>query len=101
MCRVIAIRPVEECLDGTTIKEFELASPMTEAVMRRIAEDGKLKYFPHFPRPYFRIDRRDAYIIQGVIGMCTFRVVFARSATTDSLEELLQCHIEKGESCGC
>jgi hypothetical protein len=100
MCRVIAIRKVEECLDGTTIKEFELAAPMTEAVMRRIASEGKLKYFPDFPRPYFRIDRSGAYVIQGVIGMCSFRVVFSQSVTA-CLEEFLRVHIEKGESCGC
>ena len=100
MCRVIAIRKVEECLDGTTIKEFELAAPMTESTMRRIAEEGKLKFFPDFPRPYFRIDRSGAYIIQGVIGLCSFRVVFSGSVTS-SLEEFLQFHIEKGDSCGC
>lgn len=53
MCRVIAIRQVEECLDGTTIKEFELAAPMTEATMRRIAQEGKLQYFPDFSTPVF------------------------------------------------
>ena len=97
---MIAVRQVEECLDGTTIKEFDLDAPLTEAVMRRIAEDAKLAYYPEFPKPYFRIDRAGAYVAQGVIGTCTLRVVFSQSTTT-CLEECLRSSIEKGECCGC
>jgi len=100
MCRVIAVRKVEECLDGTTIKEFDLDAPLTEAVMRQIVEDGKLRYYPDFPRPYFRIDRTDAAVIQGVIGTCTLRIVFPQSSS-GGLEECLQFNLEKGEHCGC
>ena len=100
MCRVIAVRQVEECLDGTLIKELDLDVPLTEAIMRRIAEGGKLTFHPNFPRPYFRIDRSGAYIVQGVLGTCTLRVVFSQAETT-CLEECLQSSIEKGERCGC
>ncbi len=99
MCRVTAIREVETCLDGTTIKEFDLDSTLTDTIMRRIAEGGKLCYFPTFPRPYFRIDKPGAYVVQGVIGRSMFRVVFSQSETA-CWENHLQTQIEKGDDDG-
>ncbi len=100
MCRVIAVRHVEDCFDGDFIREFELDSPLDESIMRRLADDAKLQYYPDFPRPYFRIDRRGACTIQGVIGKTTFRVTFARSAPKDT-EKILTRQIQKGEPDGC
>lgn len=100
MCRVVAIRQIEECLDGTTIKEFDLDTPLDEPLMRQIVEDGKLRYYPEFPRPYFRIDRIDGAVIQGVFGTSTLRIVFPQGSLSE-FEESLQLNIEKGEHCGC
>jgi hypothetical protein len=100
MCRVIAIRHVEDCFDGDFIKEFELDSPLNESIMRRLTHDAKLQYFPDFPKPYFRIDRRGVCTIQGVIGKTTFRVTFTRSGPED-MENVLKSQIEKGEPDGC
>ncbi|MBN1908607.1 MAG: hypothetical protein JW818_02615 [Pirellulales bacterium] len=100
MCQVIAVRHVEDCFDGDFIKEFELNQPLDEAIMRRLADKGKLQYFPDFPRPYFRIDRQGACTIQGVIGKKTFRVTFSRSGPKD-MENMLRTQVQKGEPDGC
>ena len=99
MCRVIEVRHVEDCFDGDFIKEFELDQPLDEAVMRRLADDGELQYFPNFPRPYFRIDRRGVCTIQGVIGKKTFRVTFSRSGPKDA-EHMLRTQVQKGDPDG-
>ena len=100
MRRVIAIRHVEDCFDGDFIKEFELDAPLDAAVMHRLAEDAVLEYHPEFPRPYFRIDKRGRYTIQGVIGKTTFRVTFSRSTSEEAIHALIS-RIQKGETDGC
>jgi hypothetical protein len=100
MCNVTAIRHVEDCFDGNFIKEFELDTPLNESVMRRLAREAKLRYYPDFPRPYFRIERRGACTIQGVIGKSTFRVTFVRSGPEDT-ETVLKLQIEEGDDYGC
>ena len=100
MCQVIAIRHVEDCFDDDFIKEFELDCPLDERLMRRMATEAKLQYFPDFPKPFFRIDKRGAYTIQGVIGKATFRVTFDRSGATD-MESVLKSQLEMGDDHGC
>jgi hypothetical protein len=100
MCKVIAIRHVEDCFDDDFIKEFELDRPLDERLMKRMAVEAKLQYFPNFPKPFFRIDKRGAYTVQGVIGKATFRVTFDRSGA-ENMEGVLKCQLEKGDHHGC
>lgn len=96
MCKVIAIRHVEDCFDGDFIKEFEVDVPLDEPLMRRLAEGAALEFHPEFPRPYFRIDYSKSYIVQGVFGKTTFRATFSRSASEETIDAL-KSRIEKGE----
>lgn len=100
MSSVTAIRHIEDCLDGGSIREFELDAPLDEPLMQRMADKGTLRYYPDFPRPYFRIERRGAYTIQGVLGNRTLRVTFPRAARAN-MEENLKLQIETGETHGC
>jgi hypothetical protein len=100
MQSVIAVRHVEDCFDDDFIKEFELESPLDEPTMKCLSQDAVLKYYPDFPRPYFRIERRGAFVIQGVIGKMTFRVTFDRSEP-EEMENVLIRQIQKGEPDGC
>ncbi|MEO1172246.1 MAG: hypothetical protein AAFX94_09355 [Myxococcota bacterium] len=83
-----AIEFVEDCLDSTKVRQAHLAVPLDENTMRKLAEDSKLQYFPHFPRPYFRIERRRRWVIQGVIGNRSFRVTFLPGCDRDGMAEL-------------
>jgi len=80
---VKAIHPVEDCLDGTRVVEVEIDVPLDEPLMRGLADGGELAYYPSFPRPYFRIQRRGECVIQGVIGKTTFRATWSRSSVGD------------------
>jgi hypothetical protein len=100
MCRVICVRHVEDCFDGDFIKEFELDGPLNETIMRRLAHDAELQFYPDFPKPYFRIHRRGVCTIQGVIGKKTFRVTFSRSVSEDAVG-VLKSQIQKGDPYGC
>lgn len=81
MTRVVDRVKLEDCLDSTVVKEFRLSQPLDEPVMHRMATEARLQYFPNFPKPYFRIERRARYVIQGILGKKSFRVTFSPSAT--------------------
>ena len=73
MTEVVAVVELPGCTETTLFKEFELDAPVTPDLMRALAGTDSLSYYPHFPRPYFRIERKHAYVLQGVIGNRTFR----------------------------
>lgn len=81
---------VENCLDSSKVKEFEIDEPLDEELMNRLAGDAQLKFYPHFPRPYFRIERQRYYVIQGVLGNRVFRVTLSPSAPEGVESELRQ-----------
>jgi hypothetical protein len=79
---------IDDCLDSTDVREVELVIPLDENLMRKMADDATLKYYPHFPRPYFRIENRRQFVAQGVIGNRTFRVTFLPNRDKDAMERL-------------
>jgi hypothetical protein len=73
---VVAIRQLETCLDSSHVMQFELDGVLDEACMERTAVQGKLAYFPDFPRPYFCVRRSGWYVVQGILGDSWLRVTF-------------------------
>ncbi len=88
MREVIAIRVPPGCLRSAPVREYELSEPIDEALMRRLAEGGRLQYFPTFPRPLFRIDRPQELCAQGIVGSAVLRVTFSPSADAGTRESL-------------
>lgn len=84
MTRVIEIRELENCFDGSFMKEVEIDEPLNEIIMNRMACDSRLKYYPHFPKPYFRIEKDGAFVLQGVIGSKTFRATLSLKNTAEA-----------------
>ena len=95
MTRVLSVTLLENCLDSSTVKEITLDVPLDESIMRAAAKNAKLSYYPHFPRPYFRIDRARCYVVQGVLGNNTLRVTFSPSATEQTEQDFCRA-IEEG-----
>ena len=91
--RVVERRQLEGCLESTPVVEYHLSAPIDEALIYRLADDGRLQYFPRFPRPYFRIDTPSRYVIQGVLAETHLRVTFSASAGEEAVQEV-QCRIE-------
>ncbi|MDJ0828469.1 MAG: hypothetical protein QNI92_01385 [Desulfobacterales bacterium] len=91
--KVIAQKRVEECLDGTIIKEFQLNAAVTKELVHYIGSMGKLDYYGHFPKPFYRITQRGAFILKGVEGNTTFQVLFIRytSNLENSICQKIKC----------
>ncbi len=86
--RLQAVNLLENCLDSSVVKEFVVDPPADDQLMHALAEDARLLYYPNFPRPYFRIERERAYVIQGVIDSPSLRVTFSPSAGPQTEEDL-------------
>jgi hypothetical protein len=97
MPNVTNITLLENCLDSSKVKEVALDGPITEALMYALVEGGTLKYYPNFPRPYFRIECARQYVIQGIIANNTLRVTFSPQAT-DATEQHLKNRINRTEA---
>jgi hypothetical protein len=79
---------IEACLDGSIIKQYHLSKQIDKTLMHRLSDQAKLDYYDDFPRPYFRIARDGYYLIQGVIGLNSFRVTFSPQITIN-VEKIL------------
>lgn len=96
MTEVLAVKTVEDCFDADLVREVELASPMSERLMRLLAAGGELDFHPEFPRPYYRIDLSGAYVLQGSLGSQVIRVTLARGKSAEALQQLVHLLNEGG-----
>ncbi len=93
MPRVVNLRDLESCLDRTEAVEVVLDEPVTEALVYRLGQTGVLQYFPHFPRPYFRVDHATSWLVQGIVGTPKLRIQLFGDHRAETLEGL-RCLIE-------
>jgi hypothetical protein len=98
MTTVLAVRSLQDCVDGIVAREYVVDRPIDEPAMRRLAEGGRLSYYPSFPRPYSRIEIAGV-VIQGVIGNCTFRATLPAPAE-GAVHHDVSVRLSKGEGDG-
>jgi hypothetical protein len=88
--KVIAIHPLANCFDGSFQKELVLDGPVDSAFIHYLGVFGDLQYFPSFPRPFFRVDDRRRFSLQGIEGNSSIKVTLCRDELEQSLRELTQ-----------
>ena len=74
--KVLENKEIEECIDGVAVKECLLDHAVDEPFIRYLGDLGKLEYFPHFPRPFYRVTKKSGYILKGVEGNRTCQIFF-------------------------
>lgn len=77
---------VEDCFDGSFIKEVLFDDLITERFIRYLGETGELQYYRSFARPYFRVESPRKFILMGVEGNRSLRIVLYRGGIQESLE---------------
>ena len=90
--KILETKLVEECLDGVVIKEALLDEPIDEGFIRSLEDLGKLEYFPHFPKPFFRVRKSGNFIIKGVQGNNTCQIFWVNYS--EETEKNIYRHIE-------
>ncbi len=72
--RVVESKHVEDCFDGSLIKEVLFDSPVTKEFVFKIGADGTIQYFDNFAKPFFKIRLQGIYDIKGIAGHKTIRI---------------------------
>ena len=95
--KLINIKKLEDCLEGSMIFMYSVNNKITETLMRTLAEKGKLQYYPEFPKPFFKIITVDGVQVKGIIGDDNFEVVYPKTNKVErkkgfdaSLEKMLR-----------
>jgi hypothetical protein len=85
---VVEIRHMEDCFDGSLIKEILLAENIFKEQIYALGEGGHIQYFPDFPRPFYKIRISGLYDLKGIEGNSTMRV-HLKSPETFPLEKFI------------
>jgi hypothetical protein len=92
---VMAIKHIEDCFDGTLIKEFVLDREITKDFILYLGQLGNLQYFPDFARPFFKINAQ-GFGIKGIQDNTTLRVLLVDKTKLDKLTAIIQQYIDTG-----
>jgi hypothetical protein len=92
--KVIDVKHVEDCFDGSLIKELLLDTEISKELIFALGEGGDVQYFGHFARPFFKIHVKGLYDLKGIEGNRTMRVHLKsveRFTIEDMCERIAQC----------
>lgn len=96
MMKVIKIKELEDCFDGSFIKEVLLDDIVSKDFIFCMGKEGELQYYPSFARPFYKIEVPGKYIIKGVEGNNTIRVILNRrdiAYAEKQFIELINCSL--------
>jgi hypothetical protein len=72
--KVVAVTHVEDCFDGSLIKEVLLSDSIRKEFIFILGKNGDVQYFSNFARPFFKIRVKKLFDIKGIEGNKTMRV---------------------------
>jgi len=93
--KIIDVKHIEDCFDGSFIKELLFDESISESFIKSIGKFGKLSYFKDFARPFYKIVFRDNFYIKGVEGNNTARVLLQAPSDMEYLNELIKKEVDK------
>jgi hypothetical protein len=88
--KVVAIKDVEDCFDGSFIKELLLDEETDEHFIQSLGAVGTLSYFPEFARPFFKARISGIAEIKGVQGNRTMRLLLYSEKSMEWLNMFVQ-----------
>jgi hypothetical protein len=83
--KIVEIKEIEECLEGTFMKEILLDDVITRDFIFYLGDIGTLQYFYTFARPFFKVTHEN-YEFKGVEGNRTIRLLL-KNKPDHSLQE--------------
>ncbi len=84
------IKPMDDCFDGSFMKEVILDEPVSREFIDHLGTAGDLQYYGSFSRPFYRVDVPDKFIIKGIEARSTLRLILSRTDTDKACEEFKQ-----------
>ena len=87
--RIVKVEQLEDCFDNTAEFAYHMSEPWSGPTIRALEELGKLEYFAHFPRPFFRVRTPGGVQIKGVEGETRCRAIYPERNRQQLIEDLL------------
>lgn len=87
---IIRINHIEDCFDGSLIKEVEFNELISEKVVFTLGQKGDLKYYRTFERPFFKVIFENGFYLKGVVGNKTARLFLKNKDNLKQFVELIK-----------
>lgn len=71
---VVDTKHVEDCFDGSLIKEVLLSDKVVKDQIFSMGKGGYVQYFPDFPKPFYKVRVEGVFDVKGIEGNRTMRV---------------------------
>jgi hypothetical protein len=99
--KIVGVRHIEDCFDGSYIHEILFDADITAAFIRSLGTEGQLQYYPNFARPFFKAMFQDRFTLKGVEGNRTVRVLSYEKDLERTLTHLSQLIVgSENPACG-
>ena len=85
--KIIEIREIEDCFDQSIMKEILLDQVIQKDFIESLGTAGSLEYFPTFARPFFKLEVSGKYIVKGIEGNRSVRIILGRKAPVQYLKD--------------
>jgi hypothetical protein len=82
---ILDVRHVEDCFDGSFIKEIVFDNEVGKPFIDHLSCAGDSEYYP-FSRPFFRVDVSGSFIVKGVQGNDSLRIILHRDDPDGAME---------------
>lgn len=95
--RICESKPIQNCFDGSYMKEIVFDKPVNKAFIDYLGLSGELEYFSDFPRPFYRVQRTKGYLLKGIEGNDYLRIYFLRTYLDEALnffQDYVDAYIE-------
>jgi hypothetical protein len=86
--KILEIKDMENCFDGSFMKEAIFDHNIEKNFIDYLGSYGELEYYGNFLRPFYKLSIPFKFILKGVEGNNTAKVVFSRSNIDDSMKFL-------------
>ena len=74
------IMDIENRSDGTKIKEILFDQLISKEFIEHLSSAGNLEYYTSFETPFFKIDNKGAYLIKGIEGNDSVRLILKNNS---------------------
>jgi hypothetical protein len=95
--KVIAVKHIEDCFDGSYIHEILFDAQITRGFIEALRPVSQLQYYPTFARPFFKALFGGRFTLKGVEGNRSARILSFDRTIEQSLAEL-RPHLGAAES---
>lgn len=85
--KIIEITNLEYCLNGPYIKELTFDTDIKDDFIYYLGELGDLDYYPSFEKPFYRIEHPLEFILKGIQGKNTAKIILCRKNIDYYLEK--------------